>query len=190
MNLGAITIKNGTATLSLPAKSIVTLEGTLSVIGTSTTAYVRDGTSANSNFGSATQLQVKKDATGYSRESYLKFDVSSLGTIRSGKLRLYGAASASAALSLGLYAAPSTWNESTLTWNNRPTATLLVSSFTVSGTTSKWYEIDITAFLKSERAAGRSVVTLAIKSNTPSSTMAVFNSDDAASNAPQLVVLS
>jgi hypothetical protein len=32
-----------------------------------------------------------------------------------------------------------------------------------TGTTKKWYELDVTSFLKSEKAAGRNVVTLVLK---------------------------
>jgi hypothetical protein len=58
----------------------------------------------------------------------------------------------------------------------------------ISGATKKWYEIDVTSFLKAEKAAGRNVVTLVRRSNTFTSTLCSFNSDDAAANGPQLVI--
>src|SRR5439155_6812321 len=41
-------------------------------------AYVQDGTSASTNFGTATTLQTKKDTTNNNRESFLKFDLTSV----------------------------------------------------------------------------------------------------------------
>lgn len=54
-------------------------------------SYVRDGVYSNVNYGLSTELITKSGAnSAYSRESYLKFDVSSVGGITSAKLRLYG----------------------------------------------------------------------------------------------------
>src|SRR5438270_5598869 len=53
-------------------------------------AYVRDGSYASTNYGSSTALYVKTDTTGFNRDSYLKFDLSSVSSIGSATLRLYG----------------------------------------------------------------------------------------------------
>jgi hypothetical protein len=93
-------------------------------------------------------------------------------------------------IQLGVFAAAATdWTESGLTWLNKPaTGASAVGTATVSGTTKKWYEIDVTSFLKAEKAAGRNVVTLVRRSNTFTSTLCSFNSDEAAANGPQLVI--
>ncbi|HEV2293995.1 MAG TPA: carbohydrate-binding protein, partial [Tepidisphaeraceae bacterium] len=60
---------------------------------TTRASYIRDGSYADQNFGSASQLLVKRSANvGNTRESYLKFDVSSLaaGSVQSATLRLFG----------------------------------------------------------------------------------------------------
>ena len=59
-------------------------------LGAIADAFVRDGsTYAGQNFGSATDLQVKTDAVGWNRYSYLTFNLATLGDdITSGKLRL------------------------------------------------------------------------------------------------------
>ena len=49
----------------------------------------------------------------------------------------------------------STWGESTLTWNTRPTTGAALASTTIATSTQKWYEWDVTSFLQAERAAGR-----------------------------------
>jgi hypothetical protein len=165
---------------------------TAKTLTTSTAAYVRGGTYAGTNFGSATTLVVKNSTAADSiRYSYLKFDLSSVSTINSAKLRLNGKLSDTTVASLvtEIYNASSTsWTESGLTWNNKPAVgTTLRGKMTVSGTTSKWYEVDLTNFLKAEKAAGRNVVTLVLKNSTASSTQTVFASDET-TTVPQLVV--
>jgi len=173
-----------TAAVASPATTHVT---------STTAAYVREGTSAATNYGSDTKLAVKGSTTGATRESYLKFDLSSLpSTFTSATLRLYGSLSASLAGGVGIevyVAAEKAWDEKTLTWQNRPgSAGSALASFTVSGTTATWYQINLTAFLQSQKAAGKSSVTLVLKGLGNTSPYAQFSSDDAASNRPELVV--
>ena len=80
------------------------------------------------------------------------------------------------------------WSESTITWNNRPSVQTSVGNFTVTGTTPKWYELDVTSFLKAAKTAGRTSVTFIIRSTQTTNATCAFNSDDAATNRPQLVV--
>jgi endoglucanase len=159
----------------------------------STSAYVRGGSFAGSNFGSDSTLVAKKHSTlDGSREIYLSFDLSSVSTIASGKLRLYGSLNdtSSASVQTQVFGGAATaWSENSLTWNNKiATVGSALSTATVTGTTKKWYELDVTSFLKSEKAAGRNVVTLVLKNPTQQNALVVFNSDDAASNKPQLVI--
>jgi PKD repeat protein len=164
---------------------------------TSTAAYIRDGKYAKRNFGSAATLMTRKSATvGNTMETYLKFDLTTFtstpGAITSAKLRVFGALSdtSTASVQTSLYSAASTsWAENTLTWNNKPaTAATALAGVTVSGTTSKWYELDLTSFLKTELTAGRKVVTLVLRNPTASTAAATFNSDEASTNKPALLV--
>jgi hypothetical protein len=163
-------------------------------VTTSKAAYVRDGASASTNFGGATELIVKRSATlGNTRESYVTFDLSAATTITTAKVRFYGKLAASAAVSGSVTAdvyssSNTTWSETTTTWNTKPsTGSTKLGSITVSGTTDQWYELDLTTFLKAEFAAGRKVVTLALKAPTTTDPWITFASDDAV-NAPQVVV--
>ena len=156
-------------------------------------AYVRDGTSAGTNFGSATDLVVKRSANaGNTREAYLRFSLSSVATINSAKLRLFGRLSATSngTVTTTVYnASNTTWTESGLTWNNRPLpGTTSRGTIAVSGTTAKWYELDLTSFLKAEKAAGRNLVTLVLRNLTSTDAQTIFNSDENAGNKPQLVL--
>jgi hypothetical protein len=155
--------------------------------------YTRDGSYANTNFGTAALLQLKQDAAGYARESFLRFDLSSITSITSAKLRLFGRMDNGVTPSVGfnVYAASPTksWSESTLTWNNRPApaSSTVIAKATVSGTTGKWYELDLTAFLKQQLAAGATSVTLVLKAAGASNGPIDFDSDEGA-NRPELVV--
>ena len=76
-----------------------------------------------------------------------------------------------------------------VTNGNKPAAgTTLRGSFTVTGTTARWYEVDLTAYLNSLIAAGRRFVTLVLRAPTNSLSTVLFNSDEAEYNAPELVI--
>jgi hypothetical protein len=161
-------------------------------ISAASAAYVRGGTFAGTNFGNDATLIAKKhtDPTS-SREAYLTFNLPALGTITNATLRLFGSLNdtSSPSVQSQVFAAAGTFDESTLTWNNRPGSTgSALSTITVTGTTPQWYTLDVTQFLKSEQALGHTTVTLAIRNPTQQNALVVFNSDEAASNRPELVV--
>ena len=203
--VGTYTPVNGRLTLTLPGSSVSGLTGKLPAttppppsggavtVGTGTSAYVRNGSYAGTNFGSDATLVVKKNATtGNSRESYLKFDLNGVAPITSAKLRLYGrlAGTENPSVAVNVYGASNTsWSEGALTWNSKPAAgTTVRGTFSVVGTVARWYEVDLTSFLKAEQAAGRKVVTLVLKAPTNHNALVWFNSDDAASNKPELAL--
>ncbi len=161
-------------------------------ITTNTATFVRGGEYASKNYGGWPDLVTKRSNNpGSSRDSYLKFDLTTAGAISTAKLRLYGRISDTANASLVtdvLNASNTTWSENAMTWNNKPAAGSTVrGSLTVTGTGGKYYEVDLTTFLKGELAAGRKVVTLVLKNRDTSSASTIFGSDES-SNAPQLVI--
>lgn len=161
-------------------------------------AYVRDGSSATTNFGTATSLQTSSSATaGNNRETYLKFDLTTVSGISSAKVRLFGGLSdaTSSNVPAAIFSvATTTWVESgngSITWNTKPVSgATALASCTITDNISRWYEWDVTAYLQTEKAAGRNVVSLVIKNSAQSSAFASFNSKEAATNQPQLVLLS
>jgi hypothetical protein len=164
--------------------------GAAVTVTTNTAAHVRDGSYAATSFGNAAALEVKKNNSGYNREIDLKFDLAAVPSIASAKLRLYGRLldAQIAAVNLGVYASATTnWSES-VTWNTRPAAGSRLATATITGTAAKWYEIDVGSYLKTEKTAGRNVVTLVIRSDTLANTLCTFNSDEAATNRPQLII--
>jgi hypothetical protein len=185
---------NGTTTSAVVTINVVAQAG-LSPIAD---AYVRDGSSATTNFGTATTLQTQSNATiGNNRETYLKFDLATVTGISKATVRLYGSLSDTSGSNVpaGIYSvATTTWTESgsgSITWNNKPAAGVTPLATTViTNNVPRWYEFDVTAYLQAEKAAGRNVVSLAVKNTSQSSPFASFNSREATTNQPQLILWS
>jgi uncharacterized delta-60 repeat protein len=160
--------------------------------------HVRDGSFAGTNFGSSTTMEVKRvNAPGYSREAYLRFDltgVSSAEAITSAKVRLFGRMLNTAAPSVEVELYPvaeakAHWTESGLTWNNRPqSAAVPLSTVIVAGTTARHYEFDVTNYLREQKAAGATAAAFAVKATTVGEGWAGFTSDEASANRPELRV--
>ena len=98
-------------------------------------AYARDGTYANTNYGSATSMVVKQDGISYQRKSYLKFDLSSVGggTIDSAVLTLtpVSVGAVSGMVHNVYQSASDSWTQGALTWNTAPANGSLLNSFSV-----------------------------------------------------------
>jgi hypothetical protein len=154
--------------------------------------FVRDGLFHLSFYGHTASLQVSRSSTtNHTRHIYVKYDVSSVGAISGARLRFFGQMSGTTTPSVlvGVHpVANVTWSEYALTWGTRPPAGARLAAFTVSGTTPRWYEVDVTAHVRAEQLAGRNVFALALIADANSSTFPVFNSKEAAANHPVLVV--
>jgi hypothetical protein len=161
-------------------------------------AYVRDGTNANTTFGTtdAANLITKVAPAGQlnnNRETYLTFDLSSLsGTVTAAALKLFGhtESSSDANVGVGVYAVPNTsWTESSITWNNKPVAaSSALTTATVTDATARLYNWNITAYIQSEIAAGRTKVSFVLKNQQETQGRLLWNSKETGSNAPQLTV--
>lgn len=153
-------------------------------------AYVRAGSSANSNFGNATQLITRRASTSNNTyETYLTFNVGQVCTVSNVKLRLFGKLSSSGNLSVSAYAVSNTtWTETGITWNNKSATGSVLTTTAVTGTTNTWYEWDITPYVRNEISAGRHTISIALKGVLVTSNQASFNSKQAATNKPELVI--
>jgi endo-1,4-beta-D-glucanase Y len=161
-------------------------------------AYVRNGAYADSIYGTTDSklLSTKLNTTtttGFDRQTYLGFDLSSIsGTISSVVLKVYGKLEdiRSTNIPVGVYSVSGTsWSEAALTWNNKPVAgTTALSTVTLTDSIARYYNWDITAYVKSEKAAGRNAISLAMINTVISTPRLVWNSKETGSNAPQLVV--
>jgi hypothetical protein len=193
---------NGSATFTVSAagvtsKTVVATEADddappqPSTVTTSIGSYVRGGSYADRNFGTANDLVVKKYSSAKdTRETYLRFDLAGITSIANAKLRLFGRVSGSSgSVAVNVYdASNTTWGETSITWNNKPASGATVrGSVTFTGTTNKWYEADVTSFLQSALAAGQTLVTLVLKGAANKSAPVLIQSDET-SNRPQLSI--
>lgn len=154
-------------------------------------AYVAAGRSASTNFGGATTLRSKKGiAADNTYRSYIKFDVSEINDGDRVTLRLHGNASnTTGPVKATVYAVDDTsWDEDTVTWNTRPALGTVLGSLTVNETARQCVFVDVTKFVQSERRAGRTVISLALRSVFHSSAFATFQSRESNDTGPRLVI--
>jgi hypothetical protein len=170
-------------------------EALTATLNPSEDTFVRDGSSASTNYGSSATLEVKKSSSGYNRESYLRFNVSSFtGTVQSAKLRIYGKLSEAGAVPVvarlmrsDLFA----FSQSGTTWNNKPQTTPIeMGRAKINSTTAAWYEIDVTGLVRQARRNGETNFDLALVSPVSTNALAQINSNNASSNKPELVINS
>lgn len=109
-------------------------------------AYVRDGASATANFGATGTVTVKADAVGFARKGLFKFDLSSVeGTIASASLRLTPVVVGMAGVSHNLYLTDgASWEEGTVTWNNRPANGALAASWALPAVNTQ-VQVDVSS---------------------------------------------
>ena len=152
--------------------------------------YVRDGQYSATNYGSAASLYVKNSSAGYNRIAYLRFDLSGVrGTIVGATLQLYGRNTGSSNYSgnLSVYpAASTTWAEAGstgVTWNTRPAPgeTALASS-TITSSAARYYTWGVAG------VAQKGLLSLAVAMPSVAGSPDEFNTREAISNPPQLVL--
>lgn len=149
--------------------------------------YVRNGTYASKNYGSATSMEVKESTiSGNYRLAFLKFDITGITSISSAKLRLYFSGGSSSNVSI--HPVSSTWTESKLTWNNKPLESTSIASKSIS-TNNIYHEWDITSYINSAIASNQYVVSFVVKDIASGSTMSI-SSRQATTNKPQLVIIT
>lgn len=155
--------------------------------------HVRDGGLASTNYGTSQALEVKKGGSPLdNRQAHVRFDAAGLSTVSRAVLRVYGRMSDTRMSSLVATVrgvADTTWAEGGITWNTRPDseATVLAQA-AVTGTAARWYEFDVTDYVRRQKAAGVSSLSFVLKSATSGAAWAMFNARDAADNRPELVV--
>lgn len=154
-------------------------------------AYVKSGTSANTNYGTNAQLNVATTSAfpNLNYDSYLKFDTASVSNITSAKLRVYARATYSTSSVTGVAHAVSdtAWSETGLTWNTKPALGTVLGQVVVNGTTGAWYEIDVTAYVQAEFNAGRKTVSLALHALSNLANGIIAQSREGASK-PELLI--
>ncbi|NOU88721.1 DNRLRE domain-containing protein [Paenibacillus sp. LMG 31460] len=133
-------------------------------------AYVRDGGSASTNFGTTPTLVVKSEVVGYNRESYLKFDMSKVtSSVTAAKIKVnVTITSPDAPSQVVELVNNNTWKEGTINWSNKP-----ASTGTVLGTFSPTigvHEIDVSSQVLSAMAAADKRLSVKIRASQPGAT--------------------
>jgi uncharacterized protein len=186
---------SGTTTTTSTSTTTTTTppSGTVTTLPAVADTHVKDGSNAATNYGSAVKLEIRASATaGSNAVSYLKFDTTSIASpITQAKVKLWVRETASATTSqLSIHAvSDSSWSESAATWNNRPAVGASLASYSSSSTGGAWAELDVTSFVVSERAAGRTVVSVAVVQSANSKATNIHSRQNA-TNPPGLLVTS
>lgn len=163
-------------------------------VETNNDAYVRDGSYADTNYGTASNLDIKKDdSTGFSRKSYISFDFSnfSYSTTTEAKLKLYiSDVNTDASRTIKIYgSADESSTETGITWNNAPAATTYITSIDISNTdVGKRISLDVTNYVKNHMS-DKKVTFLLINEGTSSAKNNMsFSSKETAGYEPKLEI--
>jgi hypothetical protein len=139
-------------------------------------ALVIGGANANTNYGPVPWLgAMDANSTYAARESYISFDLSNLtGNLSSAVLRLPMLTAApgvqhSAALVAG------EWDESTITWNNKPASGQKVGTW--DGVSGGLVSIDLTSHVNNLRSQGVTTLSLRIF-NSAGNGMIIYGSQE------------
>jgi hypothetical protein len=146
--------------------------------------YVRDGSTAGQNFGTAAPLAAKTNPqAGLNRRIFMKFDISSLTSVSSAKLRLFGNFTAASGTSLVVLHREDidSWTETGLTWNNQPAVGVNQPAVGPAVVTSlltllRSWEWDLTAFVQNQIATGQHTMSLVLQNDITTSDSVNFNS--------------
>jgi hypothetical protein len=161
-------------------------------------AYVRGGDYASQNFGSASEVLAKlitsSNKTNH-REIFFKFDTSQQSAaVTSAVLRVYGRRHTLVGgdpnpLNFEIRSVSTTsWTESGITYNNRPSVGNVLGTIGLSSTNNQWYEIDVTSYVQAQRAAGNNVISVAVVGTYAGSDAAFYIFSKENANKPELVV--
>ncbi|NOU79389.1 DNRLRE domain-containing protein [Paenibacillus sp. LMG 31459] len=157
-------------------------------------AYVRDGTYAATNYGTAATVDVKGDADeGYNRKGFVRFDLTGRtgSPVASALLKMYcNAVSASTPVKVYGLTGSDEWIESGtggITWNNQPGSTGAVLVGTINVSTAGWYTIDAAGYVNSQLGGDKKMTFKLQVENNNGATIS-FNSKENTANKPVLTV--
>lgn len=160
------------------------------ILETDEDAFVQDGSSSTTNFGTEQILRVKDSpSTGYTRKSYLQFDLSELNSVSSAKLLVYGRNSESSNfITVNAYGVGGdSWSENTITWDNSPTANSTEEDAALVNDVYMYYEWDLTSLIQSEWA-GDQVATIMLEGINDEDDTFYAYSKEKDKNRPKLVI--
>jgi uncharacterized delta-60 repeat protein len=160
-------------------------------------AYVQDGSTAGTNFGTSKDLLIKSSSTaGTNRWTYLKFSLANISSISAADLVMDGSLNNNNAnnISTQVFAVSSNnWTETGITWNNKPAATgNPLGRAIVVDTNDASYQLDLTDFFRAQLLAGNKTVSLVFKNPDNSAPYIDFHSREVGkgNGAPDLIIIN
>lgn len=151
-------------------------------------AYIRDGAYADTTIDGAAEplLRAKTSTAGYSRKSYIKFDLTGISDVKRAKLRLYGGNSENAnpILVQAFSVENDSWTESSITWNNAPAPSLYPLDAVTATNVAQYREWDVTAFIQSQLASDQTATIMLLGDSLNFSA----NSREHTENRPMLLI--
>lgn len=148
------------------------------------------------NYGKETYLYIKRDASGYNRKIYIKFDIGDYdGEYVQAVIRLYANTIQNApSRTITVYATEEAWEENTITWNNVPAKKEKVTSLEIANTTGApdrsghWFDFDVTAYMKQNPEKRIVSFLLENEGSISNASDVQFNSKEAGDKWPELIL--
>lgn len=160
-------------------------------VSASADSFVEQGqVSATQNHGKDATLEVKSQAgQDNNRIAFFRFPLALAGSaVNTAVIRVYGRASVGTSMDSVYAVTDETWTETGITWNNKPALGMKLATLNV-GTIGQYREWPVTAFLKTQLAAGRTTLNVAVSmDNDTVNPPDTFNAREAPSNPPVLVI--
>ncbi|QRR01429.1 CBM96 family carbohydrate-binding protein [Dyadobacter sandarakinus] len=188
---GILDINFGTGAAGQPSICAIEVVSTNYTLGPLADAYVRDGNFSTTNFnGSSLDIKSTSGDPSANRSSYLKFKVPQALTIAAAKLRIYGHNHEDTkSISVHAYGVNNdSWTEGSIVKNNAPAASTASLGYASVNNVYKYYEIDVTSYVKAQQQSGDEIVSLLLRDPSNRNTRMVFNSKEAISKPPQLII--
>ncbi|MEC0230412.1 polysaccharide lyase family 8 super-sandwich domain-containing protein [Paenibacillus alba] len=159
------------------------------IISSSADAWVRDGSTGNTNYGTAGYMEVKNESVGYNRTAFVQFDLSSYsGTMTRAAILLSVGGTPSVDVRHQAKVVVQPWSENTLTWNNKPAASLPLAEWKVPAAGS-YVWIDVTDQVRSALSSANKNVAIEVSSLTGgSATYVSYGSKENATAASRPVL--
>ncbi|KAA6432735.1 DNRLRE domain-containing protein [Dyadobacter flavalbus] len=189
---GMLNIDFLTGAADLPRVSAIEVIPATQSLNAVADAYVRDGSYSATNYGNLPELDVKSAAGDASikRSSYIRFQLPQTVNAGSAKLRIYGHNHENSKdIYVHAYGVDNdSWTENGISKNNAPAASTASLGSVAVNDKYKYYEIDVTSYVKAQQASGSNLVTLLLADPNNRNTRLVFNSKENSANPPQLVI--
>lgn len=156
--------------------------------------YIRDGGSAQENYGRAPFLELKweSERDGMTRVALITFDISSIKSVERAKIRLFAEwVDVLDVRELAVFDITGFgWDENQVTWNDVSLEDgSLITFLDVPSIENIWHEIDVTEQLQAQVAAGSSTFSVRIENLSDDwGGLVRFTSKEGA-DAPQLVII-